>query len=97
MKRIALAALSATALSGCFVQYGPVTVIPIDGHRIGVMEVTSARNTWYAAESGASFRPGEAERYSRNVRAIEAHTGCRVDPFTMENKIGNTTAMVICQ
>lgn len=97
MKRIALAAVLTTALSSCFAHYGPNVAIDIDSHKIMVSEVTSARNTWYAYEVGSGFRPGEAERYSRNVVAIEKHTGCQVDLTSIENTSGHTTALVICR
>lgn len=86
-------------LSACdFVSYSGGTPVTIEGSSHFVSYATNRENVWLAYEKQTfPVVLANNEVYRRNVMAIEAVSGCKVDPYTIDNKYSTTTAFVVCE
>jgi len=92
-----VAGLVLVALAACEpAQYGAVNQMEFEGHRIVVMPMTNRVDVWHAYHVGEGFRLNPVDEYARNIRAIEAFTGCKADPSSASNTYGNSTVYVVC-
>lgn len=73
-------------------------VVTIDGREIRVEPDRSSQTAYFAAHlPGQGALADGATRYARNARAVEAVTGCAVDPVTARNDLyGGSTFAVAC-
>lgn len=99
LKICAILTLPAIGLSACdFVSYSKSVPITIEGSSHLVSYAINREGVWHAYEK-QSFPVVlvNNEVYRRNVMAIEAVSGCKVDPYTVDNEYASTTAFVICE
>jgi hypothetical protein len=100
MARFIILFFTAMAFSGCnpagMLSNEQVSVVSIDGIEIGVQPLTSSLNTYAAAPTDLSGGLIDPAVWSRNARAIQTVTGCRIDPTSIENQGLQTLAMVVC-
>lgn len=54
------------------------------------------KGVYMAGELTNSISFGDPTVYARNVRAIEAVSGCKVDLASVINNYGSTTASTVC-
>lgn len=92
--------LALLATASCSpLQYGPAQTVKIDGYPITVMKAQNRANMWSASHHTSekvSLFPNDASIFRRNVQAIEAVSGCKVDPVTVDNVTRSTSAAVVC-
>lgn len=90
--------LSVAALAGCDQDFSQKSEVVIDGRAFSVSPARSHNGVWYSSPSDRSslYRPFPGVR-TANIRAIEAVTGCKVIPETI-NHIDpiSTDAAVSC-
>jgi len=85
------------AVAACTpVTYGPVKRVMIEGRPVTVMQVTNREGAWYAMNKTGLVSQSDPAAYRRNIKAIEAVTGCRADLGTVVNMHGQTTVAVVC-
>lgn len=93
--RVFVCAAVATIMAACS---GPAQVVEVDGYEMLVRKHPS-RNVWTSSPalgSGQILSPTGNDIYSREVRAIEAASGCRVMTETIFNAHGALDAAVDC-
>ena len=79
--------------------FDDAVVTTVDGKEYMVRRLPGQENTWQAVANKPKFQdvltiaPTE---YSRNVRAIEAISKCKVDLTSIQNRDNNTIAAVQC-
>lgn len=98
--RVFAALFAVLAVAACDVpQSGGRQGVEIDGFVVLVeQDLRGAGQNYFAVHRpGETFRMDRSQ-FSRNVRAIEAISGCTVDPATItNNEVGiYTTAAVVC-
>lgn len=100
----ALAYLLVCFLAGCsggvasFYENSQVAVI--DGEEFMVRPLPGGPNIYQATLNRGDLGGPNPVRSGQNVRAIEAVTGCRVDPTSIQNNVVNmniTHAAVVCE
>jgi len=75
---------------------GEITEINVEGVVITVQNYNQKPNSWAAAPKDLSGGLIDPNNYRLNVQAIEAFTGCSVDPVTVVNNGLQTIAAVNC-
>lgn len=90
--------LAATAaLAACNpVDYGTKQTVQIDGKLVTVYPSTNMPSVYMAIGANTGTILGDPTVYSRNVRAIEAISQCKVDMASITNEYLSTSAAVIC-
>lgn len=89
------------ACSSTVAGYWPGSVVTeVDGIEYAVRKFENRENTWTAVvnrPTGQSLLVIQAGEFSRNIRAIEAVSGCTVDRDSIMNTNANSTiAAVVC-
>ncbi len=96
----ATALLAVLALAACeFVKPGEVAQVTVDGVTVDVYPDLSRPNSWGAvptAGQGERMKLFNVAQTAKNIRAIEAVSGCKVTPGTAQTSGPTTMAHVTC-
>lgn len=100
-KSLLIASILALAACSEMKDYYPNgQVVTVDGHEHLVRKLSGRANSYQAMENkptmGQLMTGIDAAIYARNVKAIEAATGCKVDLASVQNGSNNTIAATSC-
>jgi len=74
----------------------PVVKVSVGGVSHDVQAMPDTKNGWAANKSDLWGGPLDPNDYAENIKAIEKHTGCKVDRGTVLNQGMRTIAAVRC-
>lgn len=97
---LAVALISLASCTDMQDYYPSGKVANIDGHEHLVRKLKGRENSYQAMENKPTMNQMmigiDADIYARNVKAIEAVTGCKVSVASIQNSKNNTIAATDC-